>query len=68
MPGNSPGMRNADCDYYISGRFISMSIALRSNQLERLLLGDYSHGRSTEVFQAGGNGVAILLLKDSARR
>ena len=26
MPGNSPGMRNADCDYYMSGRFISMSI------------------------------------------
>ena len=25
MPGNSPGMRNADCDYYMSGRFISMS-------------------------------------------
>ena len=26
MLGNSPGMRNADCDYYMSGRFISMSI------------------------------------------
>ena len=26
MPGNSPGMRNADCDYYMSGRFISMSL------------------------------------------